>query len=71
MPLLADDCAARRDGKPAEAVESARILRGAAVEDLAVKRNVVFLQWRTATARGAAVLAWDQDGRVVALDVWD
>ncbi len=68
--FLAPVCAGRRDGQPASAHALARLLQGAAVEDLAVKRNLVFLQWRTSAAHGAAVLAWDQDGRVTALDVW-
>lgn len=68
--LLAPACQARRDGAPAEPVALLFLLRGATVEDLAVKRNLVFLQWRSPTARGAAVVAWDQDGRVTALDVW-
>ncbi|MEK6984878.1 MAG: hypothetical protein AABX89_00640 [Candidatus Thermoplasmatota archaeon] len=71
VPLLADGCAARQNGAAADATTVATLLRGAVVEDLAVKRNVVFLQWRASAAHGAAVVAWDQDGRVTALDIWD
>ena len=69
--LLAPACAARRNGEPAQAVEVAAVLRGATADDLGVKRNLVFLQWQRGEAKGAAVLAWDQDGHVTALDVWD
>ncbi len=68
--LLAVACAARRNGERADAPTIAALLRGATADDLGVKRNVVFLQWRLGEEHGAAVLAWDQDGRVTALDVY-
>ncbi len=71
LSWLATACQARRDGTATDAAATLRLLTGAEVEDLAVKRNLVFLQWRTATAKGAAVLAWDQDGKVTAMDVYD
>lgn len=39
------------------------------VEDLVLRRNLVFVQYRAAGTygRGALVVAWDQDGRVVSL----
>ena len=68
--FLAAGCSARHDGATAEAEALAGRLKDAVVEDLAVKRNLVFIQWRKSETHGAAVLAWDQDGRVTALDVW-